>query len=306
MIEVIGHEQQRRLLAAKPAQSYLFVGPEGVGRRTVARWFAYGLNCERGFPPCGECASCRLEKHPDYLEISPRTTTRSGQTARRPQIRLEQIAPREGSEEPSLIEWMQTAPRFKAKVAVIDSAHLLGEQAANALLKLLEEPPSYGYVVLIAPVREAVLPTLASRSLTIGFGPAPMNELRRITSDEAALGYSEGAVGRLLKALAEPEKLRAAEDAAVAWLEALGDPAALLAQTRRLEQTSGEGFDPWVFVARRLESWPAAYRLAALEELQRLREELSAYVSAELAYTRLALAMRRIYAEMRSGSPVSR
>jgi len=306
VIEIIGHERQRRLLAAKPAQSYLFVGPEGVGRRAVARWFAYGLNCERGFPPCGECASCRLRQHPDYLEIKPEVRTKSGQVSRRPQIRLEQIAPREGSEGKSLIEWMQTAPRFKAKVAVVDSAHLLGEQAANALLKLLEEPPSYGHVILIAPVREAVLPTLASRSLTIGFGPAPIDELRRITSDEAALGYSEGAVGRLRAALANPAGLREAESAAKDWLASLDDPAALLVATRRLEELAGGDFDPWVFVARGLETWPAAYRRAALAELARLREELSAYVSAELAYTRLALAMRRIYAEMRSGSPVSR
>jgi len=306
VIEIIGHERQRRLLAAKPAQSYLFVGPEGVGRRAVARWFAYGLNCERGFPPCGECASCRLQKHPDYLEIKPRTETKSGQAARRPQIHLEQIAPREGAKEQSLLEWIQTAPRFKAKVAVIDSAHLLGEQAANALLKLLEEPPSYAYIILIAPVREAVLPTLASRSLTIGFGPAPIDELRRITSDEAALGYSEGAVGRLLKAQADPAGLREAENAAADWMAALDDPAALLAETRRLEGLSEGAFDPWVFVARQLENWPASYRRAALDELLRLREELNAYVSAELAYTRLALAMRRIYAEMRAGSPVSR
>jgi len=306
VIEIIGQQRQRRLLAAKPTQSYLFVGPDGVGRRAVARWFSYGLNCERGFPPCGECASCRLKEHPDYLEIAPKTATKSGQLARRPQIRLEQIAPREGSDELSLLEWMQTAPRYKAKVAVIDSAHLLGEQAANALLKLLEEPPSYGYVILIAPVREAVLPTLASRSLTISFGPAPIDELRLITNDEAALGYSEGAVGRLLKALADPAGLREAESAAADWLAALDDPPALLAETRRLEQLSAAAFDPWVFVSRRLQSWPAAYRRAALAELLRLREELSAYVSAELAYMRLALAMRRIYAEMRAGSPVSR
>jgi len=306
VIEIIGHERQRRLLAARPAQSYLFVGPEGVGRRAVARWFAHGLNCERGFPPCGECASCRLAEHPDYLEIKPETKTKGGQEARRPQIRLEQIAPREGSEGQSLIEWMQTAPRFKAKVAVVDSAHLLGEQAANALLKLLEEPPSYGYIILIAPVREAVLPTLASRSLTVTFGPAPLQELRRLTDDEAALGYSEGAVGRLLAALANPAGLREAESAAADWLASLDDPAALLAATRRLEELAGSDFDPWVFVARGLETWPAAYRRAALAELARLREELSAYVSADLAYTRLALAMRRIYAEMRSGSPVSR
>jgi len=155
-------------------------------------------------------------------------------------------------------------------------------------------------------VREAVLPTLASRSLTIGFGPAPIDELRRITSDEAALGYSEGAVGRLLKAQADPAGLREAENAAADWMAALDDPAALLAETRRLEGLSEGAFDPWVFVARQLENWPASYRRAALDELLRLREELNAYVSAELAYTRLALAMRRIYAEMRAGSPVSR
>jgi hypothetical protein len=112
-------------------------------------------------------------------------------------------------------------------------------------------------------------------------------------------------VGRLLRALADPAGLAEAEGAARDWLAALEDPARLLAVTRRLEQP-GDGFDPWVFVARGLESWPPAYRRAALEEIARLREELSAYVSAELAYTRLALAMRRIYAEMRAGSPVSR
>jgi len=306
MVEVIGHERQRRLLAAKPAQSLLFTGPEGTGRRTVAKWFAYGLNCESGFPPCGVCDSCRLENHPDYLEIKPEKTTKSGQLARRPQIRLEQIAPRKNSGNQSLIEWIQTTPRFKAKVAVVDSAHLLGEQAANALLKLLEEPPSYAYIILIAPVREAVLPTLASRSLAIGFGPASAAELRRIANDEAVLEYSEGAVGRLLLAQADPAGLRESASAASSWLASLNEPAALLAASKRLQQLATGGFDPWVFVARQLESWPPQYRRAALNEIFRLREELSAYVSAELAYTRLALAMRRIYAEMRAGSPVSR
>ncbi len=308
MTEVVGHERQRRLLAARPAQSLLFVGPEGVGRKAVAQWFARGLNCERGFPPCGVCASCRLEPHPDVRVVAPRLATKSGRAARRPQIHLEQIAPREGSDEESLLEWLQTNPRFQAKVAIVDDAHRLGEAAANALLKVLEEPPSYAYVVLIAPSREAVLPTLASRSLTIGFGPLPAEQLRALSDDEAALGYSEGAVGRLMAALADPAGLAEAEVAARDWLDALasGDPAALLVATERLRERAEGPFDPWTFVARDLATWPAASRRAALEALATLREDLEAYVSAELAYTRFAFAMRRIYAELRSGSPPPR
>jgi len=305
--EVIGHERQRRFLAQKPAQSLLFVGPEGVGRRTVARWFAYGLNCERGFPPCGRCASCRMEHHPDLFEVRPRTLTKTGQAARKPQIHLDQIAPREGAEETSLLEWLQTAPRFRAKVGVVDGAHLLGEAAGNALLKMLEEPPEHAYLVLIAPSREAVLPTLSSRSLTVGFGPLPEGELRRLTGDEAALRYSEGAVGRLKAALADPAGLAEAESAAQDWMRALAeDPAALLAQTEELRRLAEGPFDPWVFVARALGDWPPEARRKALEALLAAREELEAYVAADLVYTRLALTLRRLYAELRSGSTVPR
>ena len=307
MTEVIGHERQRRFLARKPAQSLLFVGPEGVGRRTVAHWFAYGLNCERGFPPCGRCASCRMEHHPDLFEVRPRTLTKTGQTARKPQIHLDQIAPREGAEETSLLEWLQTAPRFRAKVGVVDGAHLLGEAAGNALLKMLEEPPEHAYLVLIAPSREAVLPTLASRSLTVGFGPLPEDELRRLTGDEAALRYSEGAVGRLKAALANPAGLAEAESAAQDWLRALAeDPATLLAQTEVLRRLAERPFDPWVFVSRALGDWPPEARRKALEALLAAREELEAYVAADLVYARLALTLRRLYAELRSGSTVSR
>jgi len=307
VVEPVGHERQRRLLARRPAQSLLFVGPEGVGRRTVARWFAYGLNCAQGFPPCGRCASCRAEHHPDLFEVRPRTKTRGGQIARRPQIHLDQIAPRAGAEEPNLIEWLQTAPRHRAKVAVVDSAHLLGEQAGNALLKVLEEPPPHAYLILIAPSREAVLPTLASRSLTVGFGPLPTEQLRSLSENEAALRYSEGAPGRLMAALADPAGLAEAESAAKAWVESLGrDAAELLAQTEALRRLAEGPFDPWVFVAQAWEDWPPPAREAALAALLRAREELEAYVAADLVFTRLALTLRRIYADLRAGSPLPR
>ena len=188
-MQILGHQRILELLPRLKAQTFLFTGPEGVGRRTVARWLASGLNCELGFPPCGRCSACRLEPHPDYLEIAPQSETKSGKKARLPQIRLEQIAPREG-EEPNLLDWMATYPRFKAKVAVIDGAHWLGEPAANALLKVLEEPPAYAHLVLIAPSHELVLPTLKSRCLEVSFAPLPQATLQAPCSDPEVLAFA--------------------------------------------------------------------------------------------------------------------
>lgn len=182
-MQILGHERILELLPRLQAQAFLFTGPESVGRRQVARWFTAGLNCEKGFPPCGQCASCRPEAHPDYLEIAPEYETKTGRKARAPQIRLEQIAPRDGTETQSLLDWIVTYPRFKSKVAVIDGAHFLGEAAANALLKVLEEPPSFARIILIAPSRELVLPTLVSRSLEVSFAPVPQALLQTLTTD---------------------------------------------------------------------------------------------------------------------------
>ncbi|WP_299428896.1 hypothetical protein, partial [uncultured Meiothermus sp.] len=203
-MQILGHQRILELLPRLRSQTFLFSGPEGVGRRTVAGWFARGLNCPQGFPPCGRCASCRLELHPDYLEIAPERETRTGRKARVPQIRLEQIAPREGSEEQSLLDWIATYPRFKTKVAVIDGAHWLGEPAANALLKVLEEPPAFARLILVAPSREQVLPTLVSRSLEVTFSPLPEALLQTLTADPEVLAFAQGSVGKVRWALEHP------------------------------------------------------------------------------------------------------
>ncbi|MCH1927618.1 hypothetical protein L6232_22755, partial [Shewanella sp. C31] len=88
-------------------------------------------------------------------------------------------------------------------------AHLLTEAAANALLKLLVDPPSYGRIVLIAPSRDTLLPTLASRALEVPFGPVPEEKLRALTQDADLLAYAAGAPGRLKRALADPALFRA-------------------------------------------------------------------------------------------------
>jgi hypothetical protein len=207
-----------------------------------------------------------LEAHPDLLEIGPKERGLRGQA----EVRLEEVEP--------LFDWFQSHPRERVKVAILDAAHLLTEAAANALLKLLEEPPSYGRIILIAPSGEILLPTLKSRALEVAFGPVPEERLKALTQDPDLLAYAAGAPGRLLRALADPlafgERLKTAK-------RALESPP--LERLRLLGEllTEEEGF---YFLHALLQGKPQA--LLALEEA---REALRAYVSPDLVLARLAL-----------------
>ena len=274
-MNILGHEPILELLPRLRAQSFLFSGPEGVGRRAVARWYAWRLNGEH-YPD-------------DYLEIAPETETKGGKRARNPQILLEQIAPREEGGE-NLLDWLSTHPRHRAKVAVIDGAHLLNEPAGNALLKILEEPPTYARIILIAPSRELVLPTLASRSLEVAFGPLPEPILRQLSPDPAVLAYAGGAVGRARWALEHPlefQKLLARAGGVVE--SARSGPAQTQQALRALGELEG-GLD---YLARCLDA-ESPRRYDALEALAQAQEALGAYVGEELTYTWLALRLWRV------------
>jgi len=296
---ILGHSRILELLPRLKAQTLLFTGPEGVGRRTVARWFAAGLNCERGFPPCGSCASCRQGLLSDYLEISPEAETKSGKKARVPQIRLEQIAPRpasgqtEGAGE-NVLDWIATYPRYKTKVVVIDGAHLLGEPAANALLKVLEEPPMYARLILIAPERETVLPTLVSRSLEVAFAPLPEALLRTLTSDPDLLAFAEGSVGRVRWALDNPAEFGKLTGRSDGVIEALSSgPAQTLEALKLLLEL--EGALP--YLGRRLRQAfapPSPQYAQALQSVAQAQDALAAYVGEDLVQTLLALRLSRL------------
>jgi hypothetical protein len=156
-------------------QVLLFCGPEGVGRRWTARWYAALLNCSEGEPrPCGRCNSCLAfgrGGHPDYREVGPAETTGAGRSNRRPEIRIGQLVQRRGEEVEPLSTWLEQRPQFKRRVGVIDRAETLNPAAANAFLKLLEAPPSYATVILIAPSAQALLATVASRCTRVDFAP---------------------------------------------------------------------------------------------------------------------------------------
>lgn len=291
MTEVIGHQPAKETLAKARPQTLLLTGPEGVGKRTLARWYAYGLNCERGFPPCGECPSCRLDPHPDHLEVMPEP----GEGKRRPVVPVERIAPRGDGE--SLIEWLETTPRFKRKVAVVDAEHLT-EAAANAMLKVLEEPPRHASLVLVARSRDAVLPTLASRSFEVRLGPLPREELAALSQDPLLLDYAEGSPGRLIWAREHREEVAELGGLVEDLVSGLADGSASLRRAGELLALAERGLDPWPLFRRAFSRLPAGPREEALALTSRVIEAHRGYVNSQLLAAWWVSSLRRIYARM--------
>lgn len=204
--DLVGHGAiRRRLVAAargNPAHAYLFLGPEGIGKRVAADALAALLLCEEaGDDSCGTCRQCtrtHAGTHPDWMLVTREEERRD--------IRIEQAR--------ALVRWLTTKPMMAdRKVAIIDGAHLLNEHGQNALLKTLEEPPGASVVVLLAVRASQLLPTVRSRCQVIGFGPLPAAdvatalEARGVAAAEAALlaAQAEGSLGRAL-ALADGER----------------------------------------------------------------------------------------------------
>lgn len=147
--------EKRRVPAA-----YLFTGPEGCGRTMAAVAVAASLNCESGPIACGTCPSCRLfaaGNHPDFYRIGPAEGKRY--------IEIKQVR------ELIIAKAFLKPMTGRTSTFVIQGANNFYPNAANAFLKTLEEPPETTRFILIAPQREAVLPTIASRCQVLPFRP---------------------------------------------------------------------------------------------------------------------------------------
>lgn len=181
---------ERALIGGEVSHAYLFYGPSGVGKLTVAR--SLGAALVAGGDGAAE-ARARRGLHPDLSEVEPEGVfTTIGQV--REVVRLAASRPFEG-----------------ARRVFILQADTLNVQAANALLKTLEEPEGEAVFVLLAASREGVLPTILSRAQAIRFNPVPQREVARFLAErgasepELAAALGRGSVGLSLRYAKEPE-----------------------------------------------------------------------------------------------------
>jgi DNA polymerase-3 subunit delta' len=263
---VLGHDRIQRILAKALAEgrfppALLLSGPEGVGKRTLALAAAAALLCERGGgAACGACSTCTriarsqqtlpaLRKaaderpdeperrnfllHPDLVLVEPR------RTATRLDIRIEQVR--------DVVRQLEGRPfEARARAFVLNDAHAMTEQAQNALLKGLEEPPATSHVVLVTAAPQALLPTIRSRCQVLRPGPLPARVVEAYLRDRAGLPADEArlraslAGGSLGAALAfESEAYRALREELLTLLEGRGEDGALgrMAGAERLGET---------------------------------------------------------------------
>ena len=156
---VVG-QLQRSLQRGRLAHAYLFAGPGGSGKEAVARTLVKALNClEQDHDSCGRCDSCRrvdAGAHPDVYWVRPESKSR--------RIQVDQM--REFMKSVNLRSSMGGV-----KVGIVVDAECMGEEASNAFLKTLEEPPAQTVIILLTADPQRLLPTILSRCLRISFGP---------------------------------------------------------------------------------------------------------------------------------------
>lgn len=192
-MKVIGHKEQLEKLKKivetnQVSNAYIFEGIDGIGKFTIAKEFAKALLCiNEGEKPCEKCSMCQIFEDSKNLKIlNPEDNI----------IKVDEIR--------SIKEELMLKPVTSIrKVAIINNAEQMNEQAQNALLKILEEPPEYVTIILITSNKEKLLYTIKSRCTIFRFNRLTNEEIEEYFDEEIdgnLIDYSRGSIGTIIKA----------------------------------------------------------------------------------------------------------
>lgn len=215
-IDFYGNKQtvelvEKALESKRFSHAYLFYGPDGCGKRTLAKQFAQGILCKGENSPCGQCSSCKKaqnETHPDLTILSGEGGKNSFHVEKIRKVRSDAyIQPNDG----------------KYKVFLLSNIENMSISAANSLLKVLEEPPAYVIFILTCSSHKSIPSTIVSRCVPLGVFPVSSKEctdaLRKINPDinsqqiEQAANLSGGSIGLSLEFLHDSEFKKTLETA---------------------------------------------------------------------------------------------
>lgn len=245
--DILGHEMikehlKNALEVKKVSHAYILSGEAGSGRKSLANAFALSLLCEIGTSqPCMKCHACKQVlsgNHPDLIYVYHEKPASIGVDDIRDQIN----------------ETIMIRPYSSYhKIYIVDESEKMTVQAQNALLKTIEEPPSYAVIILLTTNQDAFLPTILSRCVQLRLRPLPDQVVKRYLTEtlgvsesnaELYAAFSRGNMGKAIK-LCGSKEFRELYDGVLFLLKHVKnmDISELLEYIRRLKEEHNDIFE---------------------------------------------------------------